>query len=171
MISKINTAAIRGIEGVSVSIEVDIANGIPNFLIVGMVDTTVREARDRVKAAIGNSQCKYPNSRVVVSLMPANLKKKGAHFDLPIAMGILAASKQVLTSQLDESGFIGQLSLDGEIGKVNGVLPMAIEMKKSGIRFSNHIEKLKYKFWKYNYIIYIFISFLFFSFSKTLGLI
>ncbi|SFE38532.1 magnesium chelatase family protein [Peptostreptococcaceae bacterium pGA-8] len=134
MISKINTAAIRGIEGVSVSIEVDIANGIPNFLIVGMVDTTVREARDRVKAAIGNSQCKYPNSRVVVSLMPANLKKKGAHFDLPIAMGILAASKQVLTSQLDESGFIGQLSLDGEIGKVNGVLSMAIEMKKSGIR-------------------------------------
>ena len=126
MFSKVNGSAIVGMESHNIQIEVDITAGLPSFEIVGLPDAAVREARVRVKSAIRNSQFEFPSRRIHVNLAPADLKKIGASFDLPIALGILAATGQLNISR--EPGFvaIGELSLDGRLREVPGALSIAI---------------------------------------------
>lgn len=132
MISKVSSAAILGLEAVPVEVEVDIGSGLPNFLIVGLPDKSVEEAKERVRSAIKNSQAKFPSRRITVNLAPADLRKEGSSYDLPIAISILSASSQVEISKNDL--FIGELALDGELRKVNGILPIVLMAKKYGYR-------------------------------------
>ena len=130
--------ALHGLDGYLVAIQVDISVGLPYFEIVGLPDASVKEAKERVKTAIKNSGGELFSRRVVVNLAPANTRKEGSAFDLPIAVGILIATEIVvnpyLQEFLEETIFIGELSLDGTIEKVKGALPIAIEAKKLGIR-------------------------------------
>lgn len=124
---------INGIRGSSVRTECYISNGLPGFDIVGLPDTAVKEARDRVRAAAKNSGLSFPTSRITVNLAPANMKKSGTHFDLPILLGILSASGSVRRPH-SSCAFIGELSLDGMIRPVTGVLSMALAAKRDGIQ-------------------------------------
>ncbi|MDX5333826.1 MAG: YifB family Mg chelatase-like AAA ATPase [Gammaproteobacteria bacterium] len=121
-----------GIHAPLVSVEVDLANGLPSFSIVGLPETAVKESRDRVRAAIVNSRFEFPARRITVSLAPADLPKDGGRFDLPIALGILAASKQIPVEPLRQYEFAGELGLSGEIRPVRGLLPMALACRDSG---------------------------------------
>ena len=130
MLAKVKTAALVGLEGQLVDVEVDIASGLPAFNIVGLPDAAVQEARERVRAAIRNSGCTFPTKRIVVNLAPADLKKAGPAYDLPIAVGILLSSEQVY-ADVSQTLFIGELSLDGSLRHTNGVLPMvALSLEK-----------------------------------------
>lgn len=130
--------ALQGLEGYLVSIQVDISNGMPYFEIVGLPDASVKESKERVKTAIRNSNIEFLSRRIVVNLSPANTRKEGSTFDLPIAIGILIANKNIkhpnLEKVLKETIFIGELSLNGNIEKTNGILPICIEAKKLGIK-------------------------------------
>lgn len=138
MLSIVKSMALHGLDGYLVAIQVDISVGLPYFEIVGLPDASVKEAKERVKTAIKNSGGELFSRRVVVNLAPANTRKEGSAFDLPIAVGILIATEIVvnpyLQEFLEETIFIGELSLDGTIEKVKGALPIAIEAKKLGIR-------------------------------------
>lgn len=134
MISRVNTAVCQGIEGIPVLVETDIGNGLPQINIVGLASTVVMEAKERIKSAIINSGLEYPRRRVTVNLIPAGIRKNGTHLDLPIAVGILSAMGYVNVGSLDRMGFIGELSLQGDVYPVDGVLPMLLGMWKSGIR-------------------------------------
>ena len=138
MLSIVKSMALHGLDGYLVAIQVDISVGLPYFEIVGLPDASVKEAKERVKTAIKNSGGELFSRRVVVNLAPANTRKEGSAFDLPIAVGILIATENVvnpyLQEFLEETIFIGELSLDGTIEKVKGALPIAIEAKKLGIR-------------------------------------
>ncbi|OGO33203.1 MAG: magnesium chelatase [Chloroflexi bacterium RBG_16_56_11] len=123
MLAKVRTGAILGLDGAMVEVEVDIAPGLPNFFIVGLPDAAVQEAKERVRAAIRNSGGTFPMKRIVVNLAPADLKKAGPAYDLPIAVGILMASEQVNANAVDTM-FLGELSLDGSLRHTNGVLPL-----------------------------------------------
>ncbi len=114
-----------------VEVEVDIHSGLPSFNIVGLPDTAVQESRERVRAAIKNSEFEFPMQRITVNLAPADIKKEGPIFDLSIALAILVASKQVKPDLLNEYLIMGELSLDGSIKPVNGMLPIALMAKKS----------------------------------------
>lgn len=133
MTIKINSATFTGIEGVVVSVEVDIARGMPCFNIVGLADTSVKESKDRVRAAIVNSGFDFPVNRITVNLAPADIKKEGALFDLPIAIGILAATEQINFEDAENFLIMGELSLSGQLKKVRGILPIAIEGLKNNI--------------------------------------
>ncbi|KAB3535899.1 YifB family Mg chelatase-like AAA ATPase [Alkaliphilus pronyensis] len=135
MLSKIKSCSINGLKVDSIEVEVDLANGLPAINIVGLADVEVKESKERVRAAIKNSNLEFPLKRITVNLAPADTKKEGTHFDLPIAMGILAASGQ-LKNEFSASDFIaiGELSLDGGINRVKGVLPMLLEMCSNGIK-------------------------------------
>ena len=132
MLARIHSAAILGIDAYAVEVEVDISRGMKKFDIVGLPDPAVRESRERVAAAIKNSGFEFPGEQIVVNLAPADVKKAGPAFDLPIAFGILVASGQVSTEDLDESVLIGELSLDGILRPVSGALPMSIGAKSWG---------------------------------------
>lgn len=132
MISSINTMGVSGIEGNHIVVECYISNGLPGFEIVGLPDAAVKEARERVRAAAKVCGMKFPSSRITVNLAPANLKKAGTHYDLPILLGILCATGAVKRPSY-KSAFIGELSLDGQIRPVTGVLPMAIAAKYAGM--------------------------------------
>ena len=134
MLSIINASNLVGIEGFLIKVEVDINNGIPCFNIVGLASTEIKEARDRVKSAIMNSGYKFPNSRIIVNLSPADMKKEGSFLDLPISIGILRGFIKKDDNYLNESMFVGELSLDGKIRKVKGILPIVIGAKKQGIK-------------------------------------
>ena len=121
-----------GLEGVLVTVEVDIANGLPTFDIVGLPDTAVKEARERVRAALKNSGFAFPTTRITVNLAPADVKKDGSVLDLPIAIGILAASGQIHQMDCLESIFIGELSLEGTVRNVSGILPMVMNAANQG---------------------------------------
>jgi magnesium chelatase family protein len=123
MLAKVITCAVVGLEGAIVEVEVDIAPGLPSFTIVGLPDTAVQEAKERVRAAIRNSECKFPTRRIVVNLAPAYLKKAGPAYDLPIAVGILLSSEQI-SVDLSQTVLLGELSLDGSLRHTNGILPM-----------------------------------------------
>jgi magnesium chelatase family protein len=127
------TCAIVGLDGAIVEVEVDIAQGLPAFTIVGLPDTAVQEARERVRAAIRNSGCDFPMRRITVNLAPAELKKEGAAYDLPIAVGILLASEQVAAGE-EVSPLLGELSLDGALRHTNGVLPMVSVVRENQLR-------------------------------------
>ena len=130
MLSQVSSAAVYGINGYIVTVEVDISKGLPTFNIVGLPDTTVKESRDRVVSAIRNSGYDFPPKRVTVNLAPAGIKKEGAIFDLPIAIGILIATAQIKANISKKYSLIGELSLDGSIRRVKGVLPIAIKLKE-----------------------------------------
>lgn len=138
MLSIVKSMALQGLNGYLVSIQVDISLGLPYFEIVGLPDTSVKEAKERVKTAIKNSDAEFFSRRIIVNLSPANTKKEGSIFDLPMAVGILIATEHIINPYLDnflkDSIFIGELSLDGSIEKVCGVLPIAIEARKLGIK-------------------------------------
>ncbi len=131
MLATLNSFVISGIEAVPVKVEVDIQNGLPAFDLVGLASQATREARERVRAAIKNSAYEFPNRRIIVNLAPADIKKEGGHFDLPIALGILLASEQLENNLSGEYFLSGELSLNGEIRKIPGVLPMVLELVKS----------------------------------------
>lgn len=133
MISRIKSCGLVGIDGYVVEIETDISNGIPAFDIVGLGDAAVRESKERVRSAVKNSGMEFPVRRITVNLSPASIRKEGSHFDLGIALGILSATGQINTNEIYKYMFIGELSLDGQIKPVSGVLPMAIQARDEGI--------------------------------------
>lgn len=133
MICSVRTVGISGIRGSSVTAECYISNGLPGFDIVGLPDAAVKEARDRVRAAAKNSGLSFPVSRITVNLAPASMKKAGTHYDLPILLSILAAAGSIRRPK-STSAFIGEVSLDGQIRSVSGVLPMALAAKQEGIQ-------------------------------------
>lgn len=118
-----------GVEAPQVLVEVHISNGMPGFTLVGLPETTVKESRDRVRSAILNSQFTFPAKKITVNLAPADLPKEGGRFDLPIALGILAASQQIPLTLLESHEFIGELALSGDLRPVTGVLPAALAVK------------------------------------------
>ena len=125
MLARVWSAAIAGINAIKVGVEVDVAGGLPQTVIVGLPGTAIQESRERVKAALKNSGFAFPVRKIVVNLTPADLRKEGPSFDLPIAIGILAASEQVNPQLLGDYLFLGELSLDGSLRPVAGVLPIA----------------------------------------------
>ena len=132
MICSVRTLGVNGISGSLVMAESYISNGLPNFEIVGLPDTAVKEARNRVRAAARSSGMSFPVSRITVNLAPASLRKSGTHYDLPILLSILAASG-VVRRPSSTCAFLGEVSLDGQVRPVSGVLPMALAAKREGI--------------------------------------
>jgi len=131
MICSVHTMGINGISGSHITVECYISNGLPAFDIVGLPDAAVKEARERVRAAVKTSGLRFPTSRITVNLAPAGLKKTGTHYDLPILLGIMSACGAIRRPK-SSCAFLGELSLDGQIRAVNGVLPMAIAAKRAG---------------------------------------
>ena len=132
MLSYCRSAALSGIEGYDIDIEFDIGGGLPAVVVVGLPDTAVKEARDRVRSAINNSGFEFPEKRITINLAPADTKKEGSSFDLPIALGILSADNIFPAEKLKPYTFIGELSLDGAVRPVKGVLPIATDLLKRG---------------------------------------
>ncbi len=132
MLAKVLTSAVIGLDGALVEVEVDIASGLPNFFIVGLPDTAVQEAKERVRSAVRNSGCTFPGRRITVNLAPADLKKEGPAYDLPIAIGILISTEQVPPPQ-ERALFLGELSLDGSLRHAQGILPMVALAQGKGI--------------------------------------
>ncbi len=132
MLAKVLSSSVIGIDAYLIEVEVDIAQGLPTFTIVGLPETSVKESKERVKAAINNSGYTFPPDRITVNLAPADIKKEGTGFDLPIALGILSATGLISQDILFRYLILGELSLDGRIKPVKGSLPMAISAKKAG---------------------------------------
>ena len=132
MLAKVTSCALIGLEGAIVEVEVDISPGLPSFTLVGLPDTAVQEAKERVRAAIRNSGYAFPTKRIIVNLAPANLKKAGPAYDLPIAIGILISSEQ-LTADVSQTLLLGELSLDGSLRHTNGILPMVAMAHQKGL--------------------------------------
>ena len=133
MLASLRTAAVFGVEACPVHVEVDVSFGFPSFTMVGLPDTSVRESRERVRLAIRNSGFEYPPHRITVNLSPADVRKAGAAFDLPIALGILAASGVVECRHVADRVLLGELSLDGSIQVTRGVLPIAVAARRDGL--------------------------------------
>ena len=133
MTSKVKSVGLLGLDGYIVEVETDISNGMPCFEIVGLPDSAIKESKERVKAAITNSGLLFPTKRIVVNLAPADIKKNGPSYDLPIAIAILAASMQINIHDIKDYAFIGELALDGTLRHVVGALPMVIECAKAKI--------------------------------------
>jgi magnesium chelatase family protein len=133
MLASLRTAAVFGVDACPVHVEVDVSFGLPSFTMVGLPDTSVRESRERVRLAIRNSGFEYPPHRITVSLSPADVRKAGASFDLPIALGILAAAGVVERRLIADLVLLGELSLDGSIQAARGVLPIAIAARRDGL--------------------------------------
>ena len=126
--------SLQGLEGFLVDVQVDVSAGMPNWGVVGLPDVTVRESKERVITAIKNSGYEFPSRRIVINLAPADTRKEGSFFDLPIAIGILLDLQEIVNQDLSDTIFIGELSLNGNINKINGILPMCIEAKKLGMK-------------------------------------
>lgn len=134
MLSIIKSMALEGLEGYLVNVEVDISGGLPYFEMVGLPNIAVKESKERVKIAIKNSGFNFESRKIIVNLSPANTKKEGSWFDLPIAIGILKSTGNIKCKNIEEYVFIGELSLNGKLNKVNGVLAIAIEAQKLGVK-------------------------------------
>lgn len=132
MLALIKSFGLKGLDGFSVQAEIDMHSGMPAYDIVGLADTAVKESKERVRSALKNSGYTYPVAAVVINLAPADVKKEGTLYDLPIAIGMLAASKQIPYDKLKKAVILGELSLNGEVRKVNGLLPMIISAKQQG---------------------------------------
>ena len=131
---KINSATYRGIDGILVEVEVDVRKSIPSFSIVGLPSTSIKESRERVKSAIINSGLKFPLGKIIINLAPSDIKKEGTLFDLPIAIAILTLGGIIKSSDIEKFLILGELSLNGELRGVKGILPIVIEAKKKGIK-------------------------------------
>ena len=134
MLSIIKTMSTQGLDGYLIEVQVDVSPGMPDWIIVGLPDTSVKEAKERVRTAIKNSGYEFQSKKIVVNLAPANTRKEGSLFDLPIAIGILTNFGKIKKQNLEDTVFVGELSLDGKINKAKGVLPICIEAKKIGIK-------------------------------------
>lgn len=134
MLSKIFSSATYGIDAYLVEVETHVEKQIPGFIIVGLPDSAVKESRERVTAAIKNSGFEYPLKKITVNLAPADIKKEGSSFDLPIAIGLLSATGLIESNLLIDSVFLGELSLDGKLRPVKGALPITVEARKKGIK-------------------------------------
>ena len=130
MFAKVKTQGIIGINTFDVTVEADLSSGLPRFDVVGLPDAAVKESRERVRASIKNCRFEFPISRITVNIAPADIKKEGSFYDLPILISILKASNQI-KANIDDYSFIGELSLNGEIRSANGILPMVIQAKES----------------------------------------
>lgn len=133
MIFKVKSCALYGIDGYLVDVEIDLSNGLPGFDVVGLPDAAVKESRERVRAAIKNSDFQFPQKRITVNLAPADIKKEGSIFDLAIAAGILHAAGEINCESLEGYAFLGELSLDGSVKGIKGILPMCLALKNKGI--------------------------------------
>ncbi|MFA6082576.1 MAG: YifB family Mg chelatase-like AAA ATPase [Patescibacteria group bacterium] len=131
-ISRVNSVVIQGLDGISIIVEVDLGLGLPKFSIVGLPDKAVDEAKERTKSALKNSNIPFPQHLVTVNLAPADVKKSGTGYDLPIALGIAVGLEQVEQSALENAGFIGELSLSGDIKPVSGILPATMHVRDLG---------------------------------------
>ena len=145
MLAKILSSAVIGVDAYLVEVEVDISYGLPSFTIVGLPEISVKESKERVRSAIHNSGYTFPDDRITVNLAPASIKKEGTGFDLPIAIGILAATRLIPAEAASGCLILGELSLDGRIKPVNGSLPMAIAARQAGypaiiVPFENRLE-------------------------------
>lgn len=134
MISKINSSAILGLDGIQIEAEVDINPGLAAITVVGLPDAAVQESKERIKSAIKNSGFKFPHSRITINLAPADIKKEGPSYDLPIAIGVMAASSQLPGIDLRDSIFAGELALNGAVRHISGVLPMAMFAASRGFK-------------------------------------
>lgn len=134
MLSKVNTISLVGIDGFNVEIEVDIQRGLPQFNMVGLPDMVIKESKERVRSAINNSGFEFPVSRIIVNFAPADIKKEGPHLDLAVAVGILISNGDIKAIDTSESIFIGELSLNGEIRGVKGILPMTLEARNKNYK-------------------------------------
>ncbi|GMQ60462.1 YifB family Mg chelatase-like AAA ATPase [Vallitalea sediminicola] len=134
MFNRVYSAALMGIDGYMVGVEVDISSGFPRLDLVGLPDSAVKESIERVRTSINNSGFQFPCKRITVNLAPADIRKEGPAFDLPIAVGILACMELIDTKSLDKTLIIGELSLNGEVQKVNGILPIVYKAYKNGFR-------------------------------------
>ncbi|MGL5416444.1 MAG: YifB family Mg chelatase-like AAA ATPase [Clostridium sp.] len=134
MAEVINCFGIRGIDGYLVKVEVDTVYGKPLVSIVGMADMSIKESRERIESSINNSKFEFPKMKIIINLSPSDIRKKGSHYDLGIAIGLLMQSRQVRVLEIDSYGFIGELSLNGELKPCIGVLPMVIESRDKGIK-------------------------------------
>lgn len=135
--SKIKSMSLEGLSGYLVEIQTDVSGGLPNFDVVGLPDMRVKESKERVRLAIKNSGIEFPSRKIVVNLAPADIRKEGTFFDLPIAVGILIAIGEIGSIKIkdfESTIFLGELSLDGNINRVNGILPMCIEALELGIK-------------------------------------
>lgn len=134
MYSKVKTCVLQGLNGYIVEVETDVSRGMPNFNIVGLPDTAIRESKERVRTSIKNSSYEFPLNRITINLAPANLKKEGSQMDLAIAVGILIATNIIHYEDLSNTTFLGELSLGGKINKIEGALPMVISLRELGIK-------------------------------------
>ena len=132
MLSHIYSCGLSGIDGFSVCVETDISNGLPAFDIVGLPDAAVKEAKERIRSAIKNTGFRFPAKHIVINLAPASKRREGSGYDLPIALSIICATEQIYAPDLSKCAFFGELSLDGTVQPINGILPMVISAYKSG---------------------------------------
>ena len=132
MLSHIYSCGLSGIDGFSVCVETDISNGLPAFDIVGLPDAAVKEAKERIRSAIKNTGFRFPAKHIVINLAPASKRKEGSGYDLPMALSIICATEQIYAPDLSKCTFFGELSLDGTVQPINGILPMVISAYKSG---------------------------------------
>lgn len=134
MLSIIKTMSLHGLDGYLIEVQVDVSPGMPEWTIVGLPDTSVKEAKERVRTAIKNLGYEFQSKKIVVNLAPANTRKEGSLFDLPIAIGILINFGKIKKQNIEDTIFVGELSLDGKLNKAKGILPICIEAKKIGIK-------------------------------------
>jgi len=134
VLAKVRTAAVQGLDAYPVDVEVDVGGGLPAFTIVGLPDTAVQEAKERVRAAIRNTNYEVPSRKITINLAPADVRKEGPAFDLPMAIGILLATEQIRAHGLDSAMALGELSLDGGIRPVPGLLSIALAARAGGVR-------------------------------------
>lgn len=134
MLSIVKSICLQGLVGVLIDVEIDISAGMPTWQVVGLPDTTIRESRERVQTAIRNCNIELPSRKYVINLSPSNIKKEGAILDLAIAVGVLKLMNVINKSDLNNTIFVGELSLDGKINKAKGILPICIEAMKLGIK-------------------------------------
>lgn len=133
MLSIVKSISLNGLDGYAINVQVDVSAGMPSWEIVGLPDVSIRESKERVKTAIKNSGYELLSRKIIVNLAPADIKKEGPFLDLPIAIGILKSLGEIMHNNFEKVAFIGELSLDGKINSVNGILPMCIEAKKIGV--------------------------------------
>ena len=130
MLSVVKSMSLQGLDGVLIDVEVDISSGMPCYDVVGLPDTNIRESKERVRTAIKNCEIELPSRKYIINLSPANIRKDGAILDLAIAVGILKSMGIINEINLHDVIFIGELSLDGKINKINGILPICVEPYK-----------------------------------------
>lgn len=135
MLSIVKSMTLNGLDGYLVEVQTDVTGGLPSFEVVGLPDTSVREAKERIKTAIKNSGIDFLSRKILINLAPACTKKGGTSLDLPMAIGILLATKSISVKiDLKDTIFVGELSLDGKINRINGILPICIDALKVGIK-------------------------------------